>query len=145
MDVFMSKELKEYNKIYKELNEIYHCIALKLRISDSVFDIFYAIAILGNGCLQRDICKMTFLSKQTIHSSVRKLEKEGYIFLKKGTGRSMHIFLTPSGEALITEKILPVIEIEQKCFEDMTSEERKLLLRLNKKYASILCENIKTL
>ena len=41
MDVFMSKELKEYNKIYKELNEIYHCIALKLRISDSIFDIFY--------------------------------------------------------------------------------------------------------
>lgn len=145
MEVFIQKELKEYNRIYKELNDIYHYVALKTGISDSVFDILYAIAILGNGCLQRDICQMTLLSKQTIHSSVQKLEKEGHIFLEKGTGRSMHIFLTPSGEALITEKILPVIEIEQKSFEDMTPEERELLLRLNRKYASVLRENVKTL
>ena len=77
MNFSITKELKEYNQIYKELNEIYHSMALKTGLSDSAFDIFYAIAVIGDGCLQRDICQMTFLSKQTIHSSVRKLEKEG--------------------------------------------------------------------
>lgn len=141
----IQKELMEYNRIYKELNDIYHDVALKNGLSDSAFDILYAIALLGNGCLQRDICQMTFLSKQTIHSSVYKLEKEEYIFLKKGTGRNMHIFLTPAGEALITEKILPVIAMEQKSFQDMTPAETAELLRLNKKYASRLRENTKAL
>lgn len=141
----VQKELMEYNKIYKELSDIYHDIALKTGLSDSAFDILYAIAMLGNGCLQRDICQLTFLSKQTIHSSVSKLEKEAYIFLKKGTGRNMHIFLTDSGEALVTQKILPVIAIEQKSFQDMTPEEAEALLCLNRKYASRLRENTKLL
>lgn len=145
MNYTIQKELKEYNKIYKELNDIYHDIALKTGLSDSAFDIFYTIAIMGNGCLQRDICQMTFLSKQTIHSSVRKLEGEGYIYLKKGAGRSMHIFLTSAGETLVAEKIQPVIAIEQKSFEDITQKETAELLRLNKKYASKLRENIKLL
>lgn len=145
MDNFMQKELEEYNRIYKEMNDIYHDMALRMGISDSAFDIFYAIAILGNGCLQRDICQMTFLSKQTIHSSVRKLEKDGYIFLKNGTGRSMHICLTSAGERLVNEKILPVIRIEQQSFGDMTPAETAELLRLNRKYASRLRENAKLL
>lgn len=134
-------ELKEFNRIYRELNDIYHDMALKTGLSDSAFDIFYAIAVMGNGCLQRDICRMTFLSKQTIHSSVQKLCKDGYIYLKKGAGRSMHIFLTPAGETLTAEKILPFIAIEQKSFEDMTPEETRDLLRLYRKYTSKLREN----
>lgn len=145
MNDSIQKEIKEYNLIYKELNDIYHDIALKTGLSDSAFDIFYTIAVMGNGCLQRDICQMTFLSKQTIHSSVQKLERNGYIYLKSGKGRSMHIFLTPAGEELITEKILPVIAIEQKSFEDITPKETEELLRLNRKYASKLRENVQLL
>ena len=145
MNFSITKELKEYNQIYKELNEIYHSMALKTGLSDSAFDIFYAIAVIGDGCLQRDICQMTFLSKQTIHSSVRKLEKEGYLALKKGSGRSIHLHLTAAGEALVREKVLPFIEIEEKSFEDMTLDQAHELLRLNKKYASRLRENAESL
>ena len=145
MNFSITKELKEYNQIYKELNEIYHSMALKTGLSDSAFDIFYAIAVIGDGCLQRDICQMTFLSKQTIHSSVRKLEKEGYLALKKGRGRSIHLHLTSAGEALVREKVLPFIEIEEKSFEDMTLDQAHELLRLNKKYASRLRENAEAL
>ena len=145
MNFSITKELKEYNQIYKELNEIYHSMALKTGLSDSAFDIFYAIAVIWDGCLQRDICQMTFLSKQTIHSSVRKLEKEGYLALKKGSGRSIHLHLTSAGEALVREKVLPFIEIEEKSFEDMTLDQAHELLRLNKKYASRLRENAESL
>ena len=130
--------MKEYNRIFKECDHIYHDIALKLGLSDSGFDILYALCTLGDGCLQKDICDITLLSKQTIHSSVKKLVRDGYLFLKSGRGRDMHIFLTPAGKALTNEKIAPAIQIENLTFTDMTEAEQAEFLRLYQKCACSL-------
>ena len=145
MNFPIKKALKEYNHIYKETNRIYHDIALKLKLSDSAFDILYAICQLGDGCLQRDICSLSATSKQTINSSIRKLEQEGHIILKPGKGRQMHIFLTETGMELVKERIFPVIEIENKVFDALTEEESLELLRLSRKYIEILEKNAKEL
>lgn len=78
------------------------------------------------------------LSKQTIHSSVQKLAKEGYLSLQPGKGRDLHIHLTPAGKALMEEKIAPAIQIENLAFTDMTDDEQAEFLRLNRKYADSL-------
>ena len=49
---YISNPLKEFNRIYKRTNEIYHDIAFRLGLSDSAFDILYSISELGDGCLQ---------------------------------------------------------------------------------------------
>lgn len=77
--VLISKYLKEYNHIYKEANDIYHEIARKLQLSDSALDIFYTIFEIGDNCLQRDICKASCMPKQTVNSSIRKLQTDGYL------------------------------------------------------------------
>ena len=138
MTINMHPGMREFNRIFKECNHIYHDIALKLGLSDSGFDILYTLCEIGDGCLQKNICEATLLSKQTIHSSVRKLEKDGYITLKPGKGRDMQIFLTPEGNALVEEKIFPAIQAENLTFTDMTEEEQREFLRLNKKYADSL-------
>ncbi|EOS80993.1 hypothetical protein C817_01329 [Dorea sp. 5-2] len=130
--------MKEFNRIFKECNHIYHDIALKLKLSDSGFDILYILYTLGDGCLQKDICENTMLSKQTIHSSVQKLMRDGFLSLEAGRGRDMHIFLTPAGKAMLDEKIAPAIQIENLAFTDMTEEEQTEFLRLNRKYADNL-------
>ena len=48
--------LRNFNRIDKEFNDIYHEVALKMGISDSAFSIFYILNDLGDGCLQKDIC-----------------------------------------------------------------------------------------
>lgn len=143
MNFPIKNALKEYNHIYKETNRIYHDIALKLKLSDSAFDILYAVCQLGDGCLQRDIRSLSATSKQTINSSIRKLEREGHIILKPGKGRQMHIFLTETGMELAKERIFPVIEIENKVFDSLTEEESRELLRLSRKYIEILEKNAK--
>ena len=65
----ISKYLKEYNCLYKEANEIYHEAARRLHLSDSAFEIFYALFDMGDNCLQRDICKASCQSRQSIHPS----------------------------------------------------------------------------
>lgn len=55
---------------------IYHNIAKKRSLSDSAFDILYALYI-EDGQRLSQLCKTSFLSKQTLSSSVKRLEEEG--------------------------------------------------------------------
>ena len=78
------------------------------------------------------------LSKQTIHSSVQKLAKDGYLSLQPGKGRDLHIHLTSAGKALMEEKITPAIQTENLAFTDMSKDEQEEFLRLNRKYIDSL-------
>lgn len=115
------------------MDDVYHDIAVRLNLSDSAFNILYTICIFGNGCQQKDICNTTFISKQTIHSSIKKLEQAGILVMQAGKGRDMHIHLTPAGQKLAEEKIIPVIEMENQTFAGMQPEERHQLLILLEK------------
>ncbi|MGI6070051.1 MAG: MarR family winged helix-turn-helix transcriptional regulator [Blautia sp.] len=134
MDLEQSQQLKEYSRLYRETDALYHEIAWKLGLSDSAFSILYSICELGDGCLQKDICELYSISKQTVNSAIRKLEKEGVLYLAAGKGKDKHILLTEGGRRLVQEKILPVIAMENSVFEEMTSEESRELLRLTRKY-----------
>ena len=130
----------QYNSLFKEMTDIYHNIALKLEISDSAFLILYAIVELGCGCTQKDIAQMYYMSKQTINSSIKNLEKSGYITLKQDKGNNKQIFLTTLGEKLAQEKIKPVIKIENDVFAQMSFDESQKLLKLTRKYTDLLKE-----
>ena len=138
----MQKEYNDlrikFNSLFKEITDVYHNIALKLEISESALLILYAIVELGNGCTQKDIAKMYYMSKQTINTSVKNLEKSGYLEFKQDKGNNKQIFFTPSGEKLVAKKITPVINIENNVFTGMTPNESKELLRLTQKYVDLL-------
>ena len=142
---YISNPLKEFNRIYKKTNEIYHDIALRLGLSDSAFDILYSISELGDGCLQKDICNATCIPKQTIHSSIRQMEKSGYLTLSSGKGRSMHITLTDIGKNLLERTIYPVMQMEGEAFHCMTDEECQQMLALFGKYIQALGDAAKNL
>lgn len=136
----MTEELREYNRVYKETNEIYHSIAKGLGLSDSAFDVFYALYILGDGCQQKDICGYSYTSKQTIHSSIRRLEQEELLETRPGRGREIHIFPTQAGRLLMKEKIAPVVEAENRALLRLPQKERQQFLRLLREYAGNLRE-----
>ena len=126
---YMSSNLREYNRIYKEVNDIYREIAARFGLSNSAFDILYTICEVGDA---------TFIPKQTVHSSIRKLEQEGYLTLSSGKGRSKHIHLTESGHILLKETIFPIVEAENEAFLELSQEECELLLKLHGKYVTAL-------
>ena len=138
-------ELKEFNRIYRGMEEIYHKIALNIGISDSAFIILYNILELGDGCLQKDICNMSFISKQTVSSSIHKLENQGLLYLKAGKGREMQIFLTETGKQFVNEKIQPVVAVENSIFQEQSPEECRELIKKKKKYLTCFREKSKLL
>lgn len=136
---------QEFNRLYKELGRLYYEVSFQTGISDSAFWIMYSIAELGDGCLQKNIAETHFISKQTISSAVRSLEKKGYINLQRGKGRNMHLHLTEAGKVFVHEKIETLMEIENSVFEEMTLAENKELLRLSQKYNDIFKDKIANL
>lgn len=138
----MGTFLAEFNRYYKELIDIYHDMALQIGLSDSAFDIFYYLCEHGDGCLQRDICASTHLPKQTIHSSICKLETEGYLTLARGKGRSMRISLTDAGKLMMQETVLPMIRLENEAFSCMTPDECRQMLALQSRYTAALRDGL---
>ena len=134
MEYRAGEELRELNRLYKELDDIYNNIALKLNLSDSAFIIFYTLCEVGEGCSQKDICNQAAISKKTINSAIQKLEQEDYICMRHGKGRQMQIYLTEKGQKMLQEKIYPVMQIENNVFQKMEETEARELLRLFQKY-----------
>ena len=139
---YISPSLKEFNHINKEYNDIYHEAIVRMGLSESAFDILYSVCELGDGCLQRDICKVCYIPKQTVNSAVQKLEKEGYLVLRKGHGRQMHISMTELGKEKLEQWIYPLIRSENEAFGALTQEEISQLLVLHRKYVTALRKNI---
>ena len=137
--------LQEFDRLNNAIDELYHDICLMQGLSDSAYAILQAILVLGNGCTQTEIYKYTLLNKQTVNSSAKKLNQDGVIEFQAGVGRELKIYLTAKGEALVREKILPIEQVENKVFEEMTEKEHQEILRLAEKYLTSFRSKIENL
>ena len=82
MESKQNRALKEFDSLYKMIDDVYHEIALSMHLTDSAFLILYCLLELGDGCSQKDICKLYSISKQTVNSSVKSLEDKGVLIRK---------------------------------------------------------------
>lgn len=135
-------ELKEFVRQAREIDQLFHQFALQVQLSDSEFFVLYTLLEENEGCLQKDICDMYYINKQTIHSTIKKLEKENVIYLKP-VHRGKGIYLTDKGKKLIDEKIKPIAIKENDIFEQMDSQERRELIRITEKYIAGLRKLVK--
>lgn len=128
-----------------EISAIYHDIAVRMGISDSVQSVLYAVCENGEKCLQSDICKQTGISRQTINTSIRKLEKDGIVHLEQGQGRNTIVCLTEKGKSFANEKVRPLLEIEDAIFSSWTDGELSLYLELTERYRDALKAKVEEL
>ena len=112
------------NKNYNELNGLYHDISMKLGLSDSESMVMYMLYDIQEPLTQSDIVKATGLSKQTLNSAIRKLEKEGIIILEKLNEKSKKI----------EQKMKPLVDMEDRVLASWTEEDRRKYLELIEKF-----------
>lgn len=139
MESKQNRALKEFDSLYKMIDDVYHEIALSMDLTDSAFLILYCLLELGDGCSQKDICKLYSISKQTVKS----LEDKGFLVRKAGVGRDIHLFFTEFGREFSEKHIGPVFDMENATFESMEPSECEQLLSLTRKYVQILKKNTK--
>ena len=128
---------QEYLQLQHQIDEFYHELAVRQKLSDSALLVLWTLLELGEGCTQKDICRQFFLSKQTVHSSVQKLERGGYLSLRPREGREVSLFLTAQGQELVREKVLPIMAAERAAAGGLTEEELRDMIRLSQKWLSL--------
>lgn len=126
------------NCLAHDLDAVYHQAALKLGISDSVLCILYVIYEKGDSCLLQDICNESSISKQTINSALRKLEKDEILYLEQDKGRAKRVCLTDKGKVYLDQTAAKLYEAENNVFEDWTEDEYDSYVRLMRKYIDSL-------
>lgn len=128
----------------KDLDELYHRYASSHNLSDVALFILYVLWDNGEGCTQSDICELWSYTRQTVNSSLKKLEKDGYICLAAvpGNKKSKSIIFTDTGKKLTNQIIAPFISAENAAFSAMEEQELTLLVKLTQKRVSLLRREI---
>lgn len=129
----VSKELKRFNYLSGETAALYHEASLKLGLSNSASNVLYVLCCEGK-CGISAVCRLTGLSRQTVNSTLRKLEGEDLIRLEALDGKQKLVALTPKGNKLVKKTSARLIEAEDRVFNNWSEQERAEYLRLTEKY-----------
>ena len=143
MKSYSSKDMKRCNHLLGEIEAVYHEIALKFGLSDSTMIILYTICDEGDKCLLKDICRRSGLSKQTVNSALRKLEKEGIVRLEAAGARSKNVCLTEKGKDLAKGTAVRVIEAENEILASWGQEDVEKYLELLEHFLRDLTEKMR--
>ena len=136
----IARAYEALDSFWREQNQLYRDVAVSFGISESAFSILYAIYLAGEkGIAQRDICMQMCIGKQTVNSSIHKLEREGVVVLESGPGRrGLLAYLTPVGLELAERTIVPMIEAELAALREFDDRELELSLLLGRRYTDAL-------
>ncbi len=135
---------KEYNDTNGLITSLYHEAALKQGMTDSEQKIFYAIATYGEGCNQSVLYKKTGITRSTINTAIKKMEKEEIVYLETGFGRNTRVCLTPKGREYLA-KVEKLIEIENSIITSWPKEDQEKMMELNERFAQQLKKAIEEL
>ena len=134
-----SKRMLEFNEVMKENNDLYSNLAKKFKMSDCMLWILYILREENKVLTQSVICYMMCIPKQTVNSSLKKMEAEGYIeLLNINDKRSKQVSLTEKGLDLANNTVDIIISKENNALSKMDEKEQELLINLLRKFNDLL-------
>lgn len=134
-----SKRMLEFNEVMKENNDLYSNLAKKFKMSDCMLWILYILREENKVLTQSDICNMMCIPKQTVNSSLKKMEAKGYIeLLNINDKRSKQVSLTEKGLDLANNTVDIIISKENNALSKMDEKEQELLINLLRKFNDLL-------
>lgn len=135
-------ELRRFNYIITEMNALYHRAALRLGLSDSAMSILYSLCDRGGSRPLSEICSFSGLSKQTIGTSLHKLEADGHVIVGEPVGRAKTVTLTESGSKLAEKTVMLIMRAENEIFNEWSREELEGYIQLTRRFTDSFGEKI---
>lgn len=129
-----SDELRQINYLLAETDAAYHEAAVAFGLSDSTLRILYALYCADGKCLLGDITKLSGLTKQTVHSSLHKLERQGLLTVERFDGRKKTVSLTARGGDLAARTVARLVTVENAVLAGWSADERATYIALARKY-----------
>ena len=92
-----------------------------------------------------EVRRLTGLSKQTVNSAIRNLEKENIVYLKAVDGKTKEVIFTQKGCIFAENTALRLIGIENEIFDSWEDKDVETYLRLTDKFLACIREKVKKL
>lgn len=135
----------EFTQLYKREDDLYHRYGVFFGLSDPAVWILYGLYEDTERIVtQNDLVSTWFYPKQTINYTVGTLVQRGLVELRQlpVARNSKAVLLTEEGKRFCEERILPLMQAEERSLSRMTEEEQEQLLRLSKKQLAYFEEEI---
>ena len=68
----IAETIRAIDDFYRQADELYRQTAWRMGLPDCAFDIVYAL-VNEDGLTQKQLCELGFSSKQTVHSSIKRM------------------------------------------------------------------------
>lgn len=137
--------VEAYCAIDKEIDDLYRGIAQRLGLSYGAFSVLYTLSREG-GCTQKRVCDLFLLSKQTVHSAVQTLQRDGLVAYESAGDdaghRGLRIVLTEAGRERVAQGVDQIAPSERHAFGRLDEDEQRAIVRINRKWADALREEL---
>ncbi len=129
--------IKRYCSYLQEWNASYEEYARSVGLSYTALSILTALYKTEN-CTQKLLCEQCFLPKQTVNAAVTAFYKKGWVRLEEmpEDRRNKTIHFTEDGKAEAERIVSKIRQCEQYSMENLTEEERRVLLCATQKYVA---------
>ena len=134
--------IQQIEQQMKAQDSFYHNVAVSFGLSDSAMWVLYHVSETDEVLTQQDLCRQNFSAKQTIHTAINGLVKNGFVELIPipGTRNHKKILLTASGQALADRTVNRLKEAEQRAYAKLSDEELQTYLDLTSRLTGHLRE-----
>lgn len=128
-----------YNKLIKEMDDLYRVYAKNCNLSETAFWILYCIREREEAFTQREICEYWFYTPQTVNSALKNMTEEGLLILRaeEGNRKNKRIYLTEKGKEIVERIVEPLMDAERRALAAIGEQETEAFLRTMKKHTEL--------
>lgn len=144
MEAGIEKRYQEFISASKEVDDLYHMLALKFSLSDSAMWILCTMREANRELTQSEIAQEMSMSRQTINSAIKNLEKQGYLQLVPvpGDRRNKTLSFTEKGEAFVENTVDRMLDLEHQVFAKLEVKEQEQITEILRKYTRYMKEGV---
>lgn len=127
---------RDIDVLYQETDRLYQEVARDCGLSDSAYWILYDVVVAGGSKPLALLASEHSLSRQTVSSSVRSLERRHLVRLDYAAGsrRNKVASLTEEGQAFCERYLAPAMEAEARAFASLGAADQEALVRTARAY-----------
>ncbi len=130
---------RSIDALFRESDRLYYEVSRGCGLSEAAYWSLVSV-VTQHGATQSQIAEDMTMSRQTVNSAVKSLERRGYVRLvPTDDGRHAKLVrLTESGRLFCKDNVSPAIEAEERAFGSLSAGEQKEFVRLVRKYVGAI-------
>ena len=139
------KTLASFREATMELDNVYSLFSKACGLSEAEY--WSLLLIYEGAATQSQISDQLCLSRQTLNSAFKQLQKKGLVRLEpyEDNQRSKHAFLTDTGRTFVEKYVVQMHQVEEKAWRQMNEEEQAMLTKLTRKFSGLIQQEFKAL